>query len=345
MSPIPHLTSRMLARSRQGASAACAVATLGLLVAGFVAAASPATAANASIGLGTAADYAVLAGSTVTNTGPSVLSGDLGLSPGNAVSGFPPGTVAGTMHVADAAAGQAQVDLTTAYNDAAGRASTATISQDLAGQTLTAGVYTAATSMGLSGTLTLDGQGNPAAVFVFQAGSTLTTGSGSRVALVNGASPCNVFWQVGSSATLGTSTQFVGTVMALTSASLTTNATVQGRVLARNGAVTLDSNVITSPGCAIPPTSPGTSGPTATGEATTPAGSSTGTHHSSTQQTTSTPVIPTGHPSTGVGDARSSGATSRSRSGALFVLAGLAGAAALAAALLASRPVTMRRRG
>jgi len=192
----------------------------------------------AAVGLGTAGDAAVLAGSSVTNTGPTVISGDLGVSPGTAVSGFPPGIViGGTIHAADGVALQAKADLTTAYNDAAGRSSTAAISADLAGNTLTSGVYTSATSLGLSGDLTLDAQGDPAAVFVFQAGSTLTAGPGSRVRLVGGARPCNVFWQVGSSVTIGSNSTFAGSILALTSITLTTGATLQGRALARNGAV------------------------------------------------------------------------------------------------------------
>jgi hypothetical protein len=236
------------------------------------------TAQAASVALGTADSFAVLGGSTVTNTGPSVISGDLGLSPGTAVTGFPPGTVnAGTIHATDAVAGQAQSDLVTAYNDAAGRPSTATISADLAGRTLTPGVYTSASSLGLSGDLTLDAQGDPNAVFVFQAGSTLTTGSASRVLLIGGAQPCNVFWQVGSSATIGTSSAFVGNILALTSISLTTSATLNGRALARNGAVTLDTNTITKSTCAAPATTPpaaapGAGGGPTGGPGTTPAG-------------------------------------------------------------------------
>ena len=219
----------------------------GLLFATLLITASLASSAEAaSVPLGTADSFAVLAGTTVTNTGPSVISGDLGVSPGAAVTGFPPGTVtAGTIHAADAVALQAQGGLTTAYNDAAGRSSTATISSDLAGSTLGPGVYTSASSLGLSGDLTLDARGDPSAVFVFQAGSTLTAGSGSRVLLVGGAQPCNVFWQVGSSATIGTTSASAGNILALTSISLTTGATLNGRALARNGAVTLDTNTIT----------------------------------------------------------------------------------------------------
>jgi len=197
--------------------------------------------------LGTAEPFAVLAGSTVTNTGPSVVNGDLGLSPGTVVTGFPPGTVNGSQHVTDAVAAQAQTDLTTAYNDSAAQAPTATVSADLGGQRLAPGVYRAASSLGLTGALTLDAQGNANAVFIFQAGSTLTTASASNVNLVNGAQSCNVFWQIGSSATLGTNSKLVGTVMALQSITLTTGATVVGRVLARNGAVTLDTNTIIRP--------------------------------------------------------------------------------------------------
>jgi Ice-binding-like len=249
------------------------------LVAPLVTAALASTAQAASVPLGTADSFAVLAGSTVTNTGPSVISGDLGVSPGAAVTGFPPGTVtAGTMHAADAVAAQAEGDLVTAYNDAAGRSSTATISADLAGRSLTPGVYTSAGSLGLSGDLTLDARGDPNAVFVFQAGSTLTAGSASRVLLIGGAQPCNVFWQVGSSATIGTSSAFAGNILALTSISLTTGATLNGRALARNGAVTLDTNTVTKAACAAQGTTPPSGTPGAGGTTGTPgAGSPTGT--------------------------------------------------------------------
>jgi len=219
---------------------------------------SRAAAAGAPVGLGTAASFAVLAGTTVTNTGASVISGDVGVSPGTAVVGFPPGIVNnGTIHAADAVAAQAQADVTTAYNDAAGRSTTAAVTADLGGQTLVSGVYTAAT-LGLTGTVTLDAQGDPNAVFVFQAASTLITASSSVVALINGADACNVYWQVGSSATLGTNSAFVGTVLALTSVAATTSATIDGRLLARNGAVTLDSNVITNSTCSTLAPSPTT---------------------------------------------------------------------------------------
>ena len=203
---------------------------------------------------------------------------------------------AGTIHVSDGVALQAKSDLTTAYNDAAGRSSTATISSDLAGRTLTSGVYTSATSLGLSGDLTLDAQGNPSAVFIFQASSTLTTGSATHVTLIGGAQACNVFWQVGSSATLGTGSQFVGVIMALDSISLTTGATLQGSALARNGAVTLDTNTITRAVCAA-----GTSGTAGTGgtsgtSTTSTTGTATGTATSTTGATG-----PTGTPDTTTG--------------------------------------------
>jgi hypothetical protein len=341
---------RIFARTRRRAAAGLGVAALGLLVAGFVGAASPAVAAQPRVGLGTAASYAVLAGQTVTNTGPSVIDGDLGVSPGSAVTGFGPGVVVppGVIHTADAAAAQAQVDLTTAYNDAAGRSASADLTgQDLGGMTLTPGVYAfPSTTAALTGALTLDAAGDPDAVFVFQIGSSLTTASGSSVLLIGDASPCNVYWQIGSSATLGTGTSFAGSIMALTSATLTTGVTVEGRVLARNGSVTLDTNVINAPNCDAPPTDTGGSATaTPTRGVTKPAPSSTGKHHTSTDQTTpATPVIPSGHPSTGVGVTSASAGTAGDGGTALFVLAGLAGLAALIAALLAVKPVTIRRR-
>jgi ice-binding like protein/Big-like domain-containing protein len=195
-------------------------------------------------------NFSVLAGSTVTNTGSTTVSGDVGVSPGTAVTGFPPGLVAGTIHTADGPAGAAQIALTAAYVDAAGRSGGTTVSGDLVGQTFTAGVYKSTSSLANSGTVTLDAQGNPAAVFIFQITSTLTTGSGSHIVLANGASACNVFWQVGSSATLGTNSVFKGNILALTSITITTGVNLEGRALARNGAVTLDTDVIN--GCTCP---------------------------------------------------------------------------------------------
>jgi hypothetical protein len=213
-----------------------------------------ASAASAPVSLGTAADYAVLAGSTVTNTGPTTVNGDLGLSPGTSVTGFPPGQVNGTSHVADTDALQAKSDLTAAYTDAEGRPTTATVPVELGGSTKTPGVYDSpAGTFGITGTLTLDAQGDPNAVFIFKAASTLITASASNVNLVNGARACNIFWKVGSSATLGTYSIIRGNIMALASITVTTGVTVDGRALARDAAVTLDSDTITRTNCAQGP--------------------------------------------------------------------------------------------
>ncbi len=216
-------------------------------------------AAQAPVPLGSTGTFAVLAASTVTNTGPSIVNGNLGVSPGTAVTGFPPGSVVGgSIHAADATAALAQNDLTTAYNDAAGRTLPVTVSGDLGGQTLTPGLYKSTSSLGITGILRLDGQGNANSVFIFQIASTLTTATGSQVILQGGAQAANIFWQVGSSATLGTTSIFSGTILANTSITLTTGAVLAGRALARNGAVTLDSNAIVNPGAAVigvtPPT-------------------------------------------------------------------------------------------
>lgn len=201
--------------------------------------------------LGAAASFAVLGGSTVTNTGPTIVTGDLGVSPGSAITGFPPGTVVGgSTHAADALAAQAQIDATTAYNNLAAQACTTTfgVPTDLGGMTLLPGLYCFASSAAVTGTLTLNAQGNANAVFVFKTGSTFITASGSSVVVINGGQNCNVFWQVGSSATLGTTSTVPGTIIALTSITLNTGASLSGRSIARNGAVTLDSNNVG--GCA-----------------------------------------------------------------------------------------------
>ena len=220
-----------------------AVAVLGLMGATLT---SPSHAQAPS--LLTAGSFGVLAGSTVTNTGSTVINGDLGVSPGSAITGFPPGIVNGTIHAADAVAGQAQIDNTNAYNVLAGRPITSNLTgQDLGGKTLIAGVYGFNSSAQLTGTLILDGQGNPNSVFIINIGSTLTTASGSSILLINGAQGGNVFFRVGSSATLGTSTSFTGDILALTSITLNTSAKIIcGDALAQNGAVTLDSNTITA---------------------------------------------------------------------------------------------------
>ena len=232
--------------------------------------------------LGSAASFAVLGGSAVTNTGATIVNGDLGVSPGSAVTGFPPGiVVGGSIHATDALAAQAQVSATTAYNSLAGQPCTADLtSQDLGGMTLTPGVYCFSSPAQLTGTLTLNALGIASSVFVFKIGSTLTTASASSVLMINGGSPCNVFWQVGSSATLGSTTAFQGSIIALTSITLNTGARVSGRALARNGAVTLDTNTFASVGCVAgvataTPTSTATATATATSAATATAAAAT----------------------------------------------------------------------
>lgn len=235
------------------------------VVAALAALLNPPLASASPITLGTAANFAVLGGSTVTNTGNSVIDGgNLGVSPGSAITGFPPGIVVPPFitHAGDAVAAQAQSDLTTAYNTAAGLAVTLggnLTGQDLGGLTLLPGVYKFNSSAQLTGSLTLDFLGDPNALFVFQIGSTLTTASNSSVNAIDtgsSANPacCSVYWQVGSSATLGTTTHFLGNILADASITLNTGASItDGRALARTGgAVTLDSNTIGVGPCAVP---------------------------------------------------------------------------------------------
>jgi hypothetical protein len=213
--------------------------------------------ASAQISLGTAQNFGVLGGSTVTNTGATTVNGNVGVSPGSAVTGFPPGiVVGGAIHSNDAVAMQAQNDLTTAYNNIAATPCTVDLTgQNLGGLTLTPGVYCFSSSAQLTGALTLDALGNANALFLFKMGSTLTTASGSSVTVINnGGSSCNkVFWQVGSSATIGTGSSFAGDILALTSITFTTGANSNGRALARNGAVTLDTNNINTCGVSVCP--------------------------------------------------------------------------------------------
>lgn len=241
--------------------AVCFVFTLFLVVIPIAAKAAP-------VGLATAQPFVVLGGAGVTNTGPSVLNGDLGVTPGTSLSGFgAPAVVNGATHNNDAVAAQAQADLTTAYNVAAEQPiapGNDLTGVDLGGLTLSPGAYGFSTSAQLTGQLTLDAHGDPSAQFVFVIGSTLTTASASLVILTNGASPCNVFWKVGSSATFGSGTAFEGNVLALTSISLNSGVTVLGRTLARNGEVTLISDVLTLPGCATETTTTPTTTETAT---------------------------------------------------------------------------------
>lgn len=211
-----------------------------------VAGVGQANADPATVGLGAAGSFAVLGHTTVTNTGPSTISGDLGLTPGSAVTGFPPGVMTtGNIHISDGPATDAMLALNTAYLDAAGRTPPILPAvTDLAGSTLVGGLYKG-DALSNTGTLTLTG--GPDSVWIFQASSTLITNADSKVVLGQGVNPCNVFWQVGSSVTLGTNSTMVGTVMALTSIAATTGASVEGRLLALNGAVTLDTNTVTVP--------------------------------------------------------------------------------------------------
>ena len=253
--------------------------------------------------LRTASNYAVLGHSTVTNTGDSVINGSVGLYSGTSITGFPPGIVVppATIDATSAAAQHAQSNVTTAYNDAAGRSVDRTITAELGGQLLPGGVYSAQLqhSLGLTGTLTLDGEGNSKSVFIFQTDSTLKTASSSHVRLINGAQQCNVFWQVGSSATLGTDSIFAGNILALASVTVTTGVTVYGRAFARTAAVTLDTDTFKTPTCdqnAATPTTvtPTTAANSGGGTATTTPGGGTAT----TVPGSATPVLPGTPPGT-----------------------------------------------
>lgn len=257
-----------LRRARRAATA---------LSVGLACAFLPAVAQAQVVDLGTAGTFVVLGGASVTNTGPSVLNGDLGVSPGTSLTGFgSPAVVNGATHNNDGVASQAQLDLATAYDVAAAQPvlpADDLTGTDLGSRTLTSGAYRYSSSAQLTGALTLDAEGDPDAEFIFQIGSTLTTASASSVVLIDGASPCNVYWQIGSSATLGTTTAFQGNVMTLADISLNDGATVNGRLLARTaGAVTLINNVLTRPECATESTPPGsTPVPAPTDGATPPA--------------------------------------------------------------------------
>jgi hypothetical protein len=234
-----------------------------------------ASAAQPPVGLGRATPFAVLSGQGVTNTGSTVIHGNLGTVPAAAVTGFPPGHVHGAIHQADAVALGAQNDLITAYTSAAGRIPVTIVATELGGQTLTPGVYSTETGdFQITGTLTLDAQGDPNGVFIFQTSTTLITASSSVVRLIGAASPCNVFWQIGSSATLGTGSNFRGTIMALTSIQVDTGVNIIGRVLARNASVTLDNDTITMTRCA--PASPSQVTPVPSGGVQTGGGSTAG---------------------------------------------------------------------
>jgi len=201
----------------------------------------------AAVSLAGASSYAVLAGSAITSTGSTNINGDLGLSPGTSVGGFPPGILVGTLGINTPLSTTAKLDLTAAYNDAAGRTSTdiVTLSGNIGGLTLTPGLYKSTSTLEISsGDLTFDAKGDASAVFIIQISSTLTTSPGRKVILSGGASASNIFWQVGSSATFGTTSVFKGTVMAMQSITFNSGATLDGRALARIGGVTMAGNTI-----------------------------------------------------------------------------------------------------
>ncbi|WP_055603581.1 ice-binding family protein [Streptomyces aureus] len=286
---IPQPADRRILSGGLASALAATVATVMVAIAP-----TQALAIATPVPLGTTASYSVLAGQGVTNTGPTVIDHDLGTHPNPSITGFPPGRVLGAVHAADAAALQAKSDLIVAYNQAAGQAEDfdlpAAIGSGTSGPTeLIPGVYTRdpAGSVGLTGDLVLNAGGNPNAVWVFQIPTALTTATSSRVLLTNGASPCNVFWQIGSSAELNTNTTFVGTIMALTSIFLRTGTNIEGRALARNGQVTMDNNRIFLGGCATGGTTAGTTtGATAGTTTGATAGTTTGTTTGATTGTT-----------------------------------------------------------
>ncbi|MEK6226125.1 MAG: ice-binding family protein [Chloroflexota bacterium] len=318
----------------KNSKALAATVVIALIIAIGAMAGTAANAATSTVPLGTAASFSVLGGLAVTNTGPTTTDKDVGVWPGTSVGAWPPGIAGGAIHAGDAVAQQAQSDLTTAYNNAAGRTPFTVVGGDLVGQTLVGGVYRGGT-LGLTGVLTLDGQNDPASVWIFQTPATLITGSSSLVSFINGASPCNVFWQVGSSATLGTGSTFVGTIMALTKITVTTGVTVYGRALARNDAVTLDNDRFLTSVCAsalnIPPTRP----PFTVAPSATPIAAPTATPIGAATPTAAPTVAPTAAPTVHLTVLPS---TSTAESWGPLALLGLA-LASFGALLLLRRPL------
>jgi hypothetical protein len=251
--------SRTASRSTVRATVAAALAVAVLVGVGI--GASSAQAADAPVELGTAASFGVLGGQTVTNTGPSLVRGNIGVAPGSAVTGFPPGITTGVFQQATAVATVAQTDLTAAYLDAEGRTPLAVGLTELGGMNLIPGVYSGG-ALTITGDLTLTGDAS--SVWIFQAGSSMVTGPGSRVLLSGPINPCNVFWQIDSTATLATGSTMVGTVMALTTINAQTNTTIDGRLLARNGEVTLDATTFIDSNSCVTAAGAGTPAPPAT---------------------------------------------------------------------------------
>jgi Ice-binding-like len=297
-----------LVRTRRGLGAVGVGLLSGVMLISLTS--SDAFAAATAPNLGSAMPYAVIAGSTITNTGSSVINGDIALSPGTSITGFPPGLVNGTTDAADANSLAAQTSSTGAYGVAAGETPFATVAGGtLGGNTYAPGIYNAG-ALALTGSVTLNAGGNAAAVFIFQSGSTLVTATSSSVVLEGGAQACNVFWTVDSSATLGTTTDFAGTILAQTSITMDTGASISGRLFAQTGAVTLDDNAISLSTCAA-------TTPTTTTTTTTTSPTTTTTHPTTTtthpapvkkpvttkpkSKGSGTTIIPVGAPATGEG--------------------------------------------
>ena len=262
----PSPTQRPCGRSAARYGAAGSAVLLALSV-GLLATAGTAQAAATAVPMGTAEPFAVLAGTGITSTGPTTVNGDIGTFPTTSMVVSGPLILNGTDHAGDGVTQGAKSAVTAAYLDAAAQPVDTTVSADLAGQTLSPGVYFKGDGLEISGpsALTLDGGGDPNAVFVFKSGSSLVTQPNTVVTLINGATACNVFWQITSSTTLGVNSTFRGTILTLTNSSLNTGATLEGSVFSRNGAVTLDNNTILRPACASPVTATYNSGSGGTG--------------------------------------------------------------------------------
>jgi hypothetical protein len=256
------MKSLIMRKSTRNISILSAIA---LASTGIMLSVAPTSQAATFVSLGTADSFAVLAGSGITNTAATTISGDIGYFPTITYTGAASVTLTGTDHAGDAVAQSAKTDLTTAYLAVAGQTPPTLTTAAIAGGTLVPGVYNSASSMDLSGNIILDAAGNSNAVFIFQAASAITTASATNITVINGGQACNVFYSVGSSATLGTGTHLVGNILAVTSITDAGGAVVSGRLLARNGAVTLNNTSVTRATCAVAtPTPTPTATPTPT---------------------------------------------------------------------------------